>query len=72
MNIVEHVSLLYVGASFGCLPKSGCPIAGASGSTMFSEEHPDCFPEWLYELAIPPTMEKCFYFSTSLPASTVT
>jgi len=32
MNIVEHVSLLYVGASFGCMPRSG--IAGSSGSTM--------------------------------------
>jgi hypothetical protein len=30
MNIVEHVSLLYVGESFG--PRSG--IAGSSGSTM--------------------------------------
>ena len=27
-NIVEHVSLLYVGASFGCMPSSG--IAGSS------------------------------------------
>ena len=34
MNIVEHVSLLYVGASFGCIPRSG--IAGSSGSTMFN------------------------------------
>jgi len=32
MNIVEHVSLLYVGASFGYMPRSG--IAGSSGSTM--------------------------------------
>jgi len=32
MNIVEHVSLLYVGASFGYMPKRG--IAGSSGSTM--------------------------------------
>jgi len=32
MNIVEHVSLLYVGASFGYMPKSG--IAGSSGSAM--------------------------------------
>jgi hypothetical protein len=28
MNIVEHVSLLYVGASFGYMPMSG--IAGSS------------------------------------------
>jgi len=32
MNIVEHVSLLYVGASFGYMPKSG--IAGSSDSAM--------------------------------------
>jgi len=32
MNIVEHVSLLYVGASFGYIPRSG--IAGSSSSAM--------------------------------------
>ena len=32
MNIVEHVSLLHVGASSGYLPRSG--IAGSSGSSM--------------------------------------
>lgn len=32
MNIVEHVSLFYVGASFGYMPKRG--IAGSSGSSM--------------------------------------
>jgi hypothetical protein len=32
MNIVEHVSLLHVGASSGYMPKSG--IVGFSGSTM--------------------------------------
>jgi hypothetical protein len=34
MNIVEHVSLLYVAASFGYIPRSR--IAGSSGSTMSS------------------------------------
>jgi hypothetical protein len=29
-------------------------------------------PEWLYKLAIPPTMEECSSFSTSSPASAVT
>ena len=33
MNIVEHGSLLQVGASFGYMPKKG--IAGYSGRTMF-------------------------------------
>jgi hypothetical protein len=39
MNIVEHVSLLYVEASFGYMPRSG--IAWSSGSTMlnFSRNH---------------------------------
>jgi len=32
MNIVKHVSLFYVGASFGYMPKRG--IAGSSGSAM--------------------------------------
>ena len=32
MNIVEHVSLLQVGASFGYMPRSG--IVGSSGSTI--------------------------------------
>ena len=41
MNIVVHVSMFYVGASLGYMPRSG--IAGSSGSTMsnFSEESPD-------------------------------
>jgi hypothetical protein len=34
MNIVEHVSLLYVEESFGYMPKSG--IAGSSGNTMLN------------------------------------
>ena len=32
MNILVHVSLLYVGASLGYMPRSG--IAGSSGSTL--------------------------------------
>jgi hypothetical protein len=32
MNIMEHVSLLHVGASSGYIPRSG--IVGSSGSTM--------------------------------------
>ena len=32
MNIVEHVSLLYVGESFGYMPRSG--IAGSLGNIM--------------------------------------
>ena len=32
MNIVEHVSLLHVGAPSGYMPRSG--IAGSTGSTM--------------------------------------
>jgi hypothetical protein len=32
LNIVEYVTLLYVGASFGYMPWSG--IAGSSGNTM--------------------------------------
>ena len=34
MNIVEHVSLLYVGESFRLMPRHS--TAGSSGSTMFN------------------------------------
>jgi hypothetical protein len=71
MNIVELVSLLYVGASFEYMLRSG--IVWFSGYyVQFSEEPPKGFPEWLYQLAIPPTMEECSSFITSLPASAVT
>ena len=33
---------------------------------QFSKELPDQFPECLYQLAIPPAMEECSSFSTSL------
>jgi len=35
MNIVEHVSLLYVGASFGYMPRSGRTMSN------FSEKPPN-------------------------------
>jgi hypothetical protein len=34
MNIVEHMSLLHVGASSGYMPRSG--IGGSSGSNRFN------------------------------------
>ena len=37
MNIVEHVSLLHVGASSGYMPRSG--IAENSGQILEKEEH---------------------------------
>jgi hypothetical protein len=47
MNIMVHVSLLYVATSFGYMPKTG--IAGSSGSTMSNflrknqtDFHSDC------------------------------
>jgi hypothetical protein len=33
---------------------------------QFSVEPPDCFPEWLYKLAIPPTMEECSSFCVDI------
>ena len=85
MNMVQDVSLLYVGASFGDMPT--CGIAEFSGSTMsnFLRNHqtdfeiacipttpPELFPEWLCKLAIPSAVEGCYSFSTSSPASAVT
>ena len=48
MNIVEHVSLLYVGTSFGDMSRIG--IVGSSGNSIFSfsEQLQNLVPEWLY------------------------
>jgi hypothetical protein len=63
MNIVEHVSLLHVGAAFGYMPRSGI--------VQFSEESPNSFPEWLYQLAFTPAVEEGSSFSIFSPASAV-
>jgi hypothetical protein len=60
MNIVEHASLLYVGASFGYMPRSG--IAGSSGNTMsnFLRNFQIDFQSGCkISLTIPPAMEAC-------------
>jgi len=53
MNIGGHLSFLYVGASFGYIPRGlkvvQCPIF---------EEPPDRFPEWFYQLSYPPPQKK--------------
>jgi len=64
MKIVEHVSLLYVRAFLGYMPRRR--IAGSSDSGMSNFlRHLDWFPEWLYQFAIPQIMEECSSFSTS-------
>ena len=71
MNIVEHVSLLHVGASSAYMSGSG--IAGSAGMSMsiFLRNCQTDFQTGFYQLAIPPTMEKCPSFPTSSPASAV-
>jgi hypothetical protein len=66
---VEHVTLLYVGGSFGFMSRSGnlgpqvvlCSIFWRTARL-----------EWLYQLATPLIMKECSSFSTSSPASAVT
>ena len=41
MNIVVHVSLLYVGASLGYMPGSGITESSGKYYVQFSEESPD-------------------------------
>jgi hypothetical protein len=50
MNIVEHMSLLHVGASFGYIPRSG--IGGSSGITMsnFLSNHQTDFQSGCFNL----------------------
>ena len=72
MNIVEHMSLLYVGTSSGYMPRSG--IAESSGSTMYNflrncptgdsprssfiVEISFCYPGFF---VIPNEFENCFF-----------
>ena len=35
------------------------------------EETPYCFPEWLYQFAFPPAVQKCSPLSTSSPTPVV-
>ena len=55
LNIVDHMSLLYVGASFGYMPRSG--IAGYSCNTIsnFLKKHQTDFQSGCTSLKIPPT-----------------
>jgi hypothetical protein len=46
MNIVKHVSLLYVGASFEYMPNSGTARSSCKTIHISFEELPDLFPKW--------------------------
>ena len=46
----------------GYIPRSGIP--GPYGSSVFIYEFPYCFPQWLHQLALPPTVYKGSLFST--------
>ena len=72
VKIVEHVSLLYFGASFGYMPRSD--KAGSSGSTMpnFLRNRQTDFESDFYKFGILKAVEECSSFSTFLPASSVT
>jgi len=72
MNIVEHVPLLYVGASFGYMPKKG--IAGSSGSVMsyFLRNLQTDFQSGCTSLQSHQQWRSVPFFSTSSPASAVT
>jgi hypothetical protein len=70
MNIVEHVSLLHVGATSGYMP--GVVIAGSSGSNLSNFLNSQTDSRVVVPACSPTTMEQCSSFSTSSPASIVT
>jgi hypothetical protein len=71
MNIMEHVSFLYVVASFGYMPKSG--LGGPSGNSISNFQGTTGM---ISRLAVPvynpTTMEEYSSFSTYSSASSVT
>ena len=66
MNIIEHMPLWHGKASFGSIYKSG--IAGSSGRYIsnFLRKLQIDFQSGCMSLPIPPAMDKCSSFSTSL------
>ena len=71
MNIVEHVSILLVGASSGYIPRSG--IAGSSLVLFpFFRRIARLISRVIVQLVIPPPVEECYSFSTFSPATAVT
>jgi len=61
--ILEHLLGICPGVVYLGPQVALCPIF---------EGFPNWYPEWLYQLVIPLTTQKCSFFSTSLPASAVT
>jgi hypothetical protein len=57
MSRVEHVSFLYVGASFRYMLR--IVKAGSSGNTLFNflRNHQTDFQSGSYQISIPPTMK---------------
>ena len=71
-NTLVPVSRLYVGSSFGYMPRSHIAISSGYNMSNFSKETPDWYPECMYQLLITSTMEECSFFFTFFPASAVT
>jgi len=68
MNIVEHVSLLYVGASFGHMPKRG--IAGSSGCStsnflmnLQTDFQNGCTTDWNFKKNVSTLLYMCESFA---------
>ena len=67
MNNGMHVSFSVL-VSSGYMLRSG--ILGSYGGFIpsFLKESPYCFPYWLYQYTLPPTVQECSLFSTPFPA----
>ena len=68
IGVHEPFSIL---VSSGYMPSSG--IVGSYGGFIpsFLKESPYCFPYWLYQYTLPPTVQECSLFSIPSPVSIV-
>lgn len=67
MNTREHVLSVQKMGFFAYVPRGGIAALYGNCSSSFLGEPPHCFPQWLYQLILPPAVSKDASFTTSSP-----